>query len=125
MIFDKLKNNISLNLLSVLGHVGFVVLIYYLLFSRNIHDSFPFVPRITLDIFWKYLVSSAKIFILLLITATFEPFLIAILRLQKLKFALKRYFKLIPDYFFISGCVFAFSALFICWCLYIPADVCD
>lgn len=125
MIFNKLKNNIFLNIISLLGYTGFVVLIYYLLFSRNIHDSFSFIPRFTLEHFWKYWTFSVKVFILLIIFAVLEPICVKVFRLYKIKSGLVRYFELIPCPFFVIGFLFAVLSVFLYWCLYIPPDLCD
>lgn len=125
VLIDELKHNFSLNLISILGYSGFVLLIYYLILARNMHNSFPFIPLMTLDDFCNYWVFSVKTTCFLVLTAVLEHFLYEVPILYNLKSFLKKYFNLISNCFFVIGCFIALMSAFFYWYFYLPPGLAD
>ena len=121
VIFDDLKNSVSLNIVSCLGHAGFVVFVYYIFFSLILHGKAAFLPRMTLENACAYLTLSVFLFFLLTISAFLEPFFCKVLKMHNKEIGMIKYFDFLSVKSFAAGLIFALAG--VCFYLYfaIPA----
>ena len=121
VIFDDLKHNISLNIVSCLGHVGFVVFVYYIFFSLVLQGKLAYFPHMTLENACAYLTLTVLLFFLLTISALLEPFFCKILKMHNIEIDMMKYFDFLSARAFRLGLVFALMG--VCFYLYfaIPA----
>ncbi len=121
MIFDNLKRNISLNLISCIGYIGFAALIYYIFFSLIMHGKLPFFPLMTLEHACAWLTLCVFLFLQLSIIAIIEPFIINILKIHNKKLQLERYLPFLPEKYFAIGLIIALFGLIFYLYFAIPA----
>lgn len=107
----NLKKYISLNLISLLGHLGFSVLIYFIFFNQIITDIFSKFPYITINTACAYFTISVLLFFILLIAFIFEFFLFHINKPQNKKDIYFQYLSKIPMWFFLTGLIIGITAV--------------
>ena len=107
----NLKKYISLNLISLLGHLGFSVLIYFIFFNQIITDIFSKFPYITINSACAYFTISVLLFFILLIAFIFEFFVFHINKKHNKKDIYFKYLSKIPMWFFLTGLIIGITAV--------------
>lgn len=110
-ILLNLKKYISLNLISLLGHLGVIVLIYFVFINPVITHFFIKFPYITLNGACAYFAISVLLFFVLVIAFLIEFFIFKTDKFQNKKPAYLKYSSIIPMWFFVTGLIIAVSAV--------------
>ena len=108
---SNLKKYISLNLISLLGYLGFAFLIYFIFINPIITYFFPKFPYISLNTACAYFAISVFLFFIFLIFFVLEFFVFKIKKLQNKKDILHKYLSLIPMWFFLIGLLIGIIAV--------------
>lgn len=111
MSLDNLKNNISLNVIAILGHLGLLFLGYFVIVNQLIILVFHNLPFISINTACNYHEISVYLFFIFLTLSIIESFLFKTKKLQDKKDICLKYLSVIPTWFFLTGLIAAVLAV--------------
>lgn len=111
MNLGNLKNNVSLNVIALLGYMGLLFLGYFVIVNQLIILVFHNLPFMSINTACNYYEISVYLFFIFLISSIIEFFVFKIKKLQNKKDICHKYLRIIPMWFFVTGLIIGIIAV--------------
>ena len=111
MNLGNLKNNVSLNVIALLGYIGLLFLGYFVIVNQLIILVFHNLPFMSINTACNYYEISVYLFFIFLISSIIEFFVFKIRKLQNKKDICHKHLRIIPMWFFVTGLIIGIIAV--------------
>lgn len=109
---NRLKNNISLNVLSLLGYLG-IITVLYIVFCEKISEFIPKAPYISLSKAFDFYTCFVAIFFFLLLLALLEFFVKKLRNFGYKEAFAQKHLSTVHSVFFVTGLLIVVIAVLV------------